>query len=113
MSQHSITFVNNTRFQVIIETWKIKLGGLSEYIETIVNAGMSMDLTSETGEWILTNYIYDKEMCNQWQHSGYKLGQTIGKFRDKPCAKGMYAWMNIDDFKIEYTNGLATLSINK
>jgi len=37
---------------------------------------------------------------------GVFSGTQIGKFRDKPCAKGDYVWMNTDKFQIIYDKGV-------
>jgi hypothetical protein len=110
MSIHTIIFKNNSSLPINIETWqKIKIG-LSEMIEETVKPWDSITMNSETGEWILNNYLSNNDMYNEWIKEGYKPGESIGKFRDTPCAKGNYSWMYNDNFEIVYNNGIVTFS---
>jgi hypothetical protein len=68
----------------------------------VVKEKESIVMNSETGEWFVNNYLIDKDMRDKWTNSGYKLGENIGKFRNKPCLKGNYSWLYHDDFQIIY-----------
>jgi hypothetical protein len=111
-NNYSVTFVNNSDLPVCLETWQQMLFGISEMVSLVVKENEHIVMSSETGEWFVNNYLFDKDICTKWTHSGYKLGETIGKFRNKPCIKGNYAWLYHDDFQIVYdiVNNLATFS---
>lgn len=109
---HSIIFYNNTNIPVSLETWQRKCRGLSEYNDICVKADESITMTSITGEWFITTYIYGTELKEQVKSGGHKLGMEIGKFCDRPCARGDYSWLADSriQFKIEYKDGVATLT---
>jgi hypothetical protein len=109
---HSIIFYNNTNIPVSLETWQRKLRGLSVYNDICVKKGESVTMESNTGEWFITTYIYGTELQEQVKSAGHQLGMDIGKFRDNPCYRGDYAWLDDDriPFKIEYKDGTATLT---
>jgi hypothetical protein len=109
---HSIEFINNTNIPVSLETWHQKLRGLSVYNDICVKNGESITMESNTGEWFITTYFIDKVLKEQVQSAGHKLGMEIGKFCDRPCARGNYSWLadSSIQFKIEYKDGTATLS---
>jgi hypothetical protein len=111
---HSITFFNNTNIPVSLETWQRKCRGLSVYNDICVKNGGSITMESVTGEWFITTYVYGKEIQEQFKTAGHQLGMEIGKFRDNPCIRGDYSWLDDDrlPFKIEYKDGVATLSHN-
>ena len=110
MSNHSVTFINESPLPISVETWQQTPNGLSEMKCEIVKPRESIFMRSETGEWEITTYLYDETMCSQWTKAGYKLCQTIGKFRNKPCIKGEYSWMYCNDFTVVYSNEVATFS---
>ena len=99
---NKITFTNNTDLPINIETWINKKHGISEMKEITVYEYETIEITSATGEWFLNSYINDKIMKEKWIISGYNLGIYIGKFRNTPCSKGKYSWINYDLFDITY-----------
>jgi hypothetical protein len=109
---HSITFYNNTNIPVSLETWQRKCWGLSVYNDICVKKGETINMDSNIGEWFITTYVYGDELQQQIKLAGYEVGLEIGTFRDKPCIKGDYVWLDDDrlKFKIEYNDGTATLS---
>jgi hypothetical protein len=70
-------------------------------------------ISSDTGEYFLDTYIYNKEMCDKWKAAGYQPGDTMGKFRDHPDYRGEYAWNVHDDFKIIYDKEKRTSTFSK
>jgi hypothetical protein len=115
MSEHFATFINNFELAVNIETWQILCFGLSEMKSITVKPGEKIIMGSETGEWLINSFIYDKDICNQWTNSGHEtsLGQEIGKFRNKPCAKDEYSWTYHNDFEIVYDKVEQTATFSK
>jgi hypothetical protein len=87
------TFINNTNLSVNIETWQIHRLGIDESISKLVLPGKKIRLISSTGEWLLNTYLFDKKLCDEWTSAGYTVGNTVGKFRNSPCARGNYSWM--------------------
>ena len=125
-----ITFVNNTPFPVMVETWKSNgIYGLSELSGVIVNEyheikciylpdpclysinsptttavnPKELTLYSITGEWYINSLFTDPDISARWKT--HKLPQTeIAKFRTSPCASGDYFWMNIENHFNMYYN---------
>jgi hypothetical protein len=105
MSEHFATFINNFTLSIVIETWQtLCFGFISEMKRVIVRPGEKIIMGSDTGEWLINSFIFDKDICDQWIAAGYKssLGQYIGKFRDSPCIRCDYSWMYRDEFVIVY-----------
>ena len=69
-------------------------------------------MVSETGEWYINTFFYDKKICDDWISAGYnhRLGEVIGKFRDESYGKNQYSWMCNDDFVIVYCKGIVSFS---
>jgi len=105
MSEHFATFINSSSLPVNIETWQTLCFGLINEMKRItVKPGEKIIMGSETGEWLINSFIFDRDICHQWRAAGYgsSLGQEIGKFRDHPCIRRQYSWMYHDDFEIVY-----------
>jgi hypothetical protein len=104
MSEHFATFINNFELPVNIETCQQIGFGFNEMKNITVKPGEKIIMGSDSGEWLINSYIYDKNICDQWTKSGYEniLGQKIGKFRDFPCVRGEYKWLFNTDFEIFY-----------
>lgn len=110
--KHSILFYNNTNIPVSLETWQRKCRGLSVYNDICVKNGEKRMMNSNTGEWFITTYVFGNELQDQVKQAGYEIGLEIGKFRDKPCIRGDYSWLDDDrlKFKIEYKDSIVTLT---
>jgi len=114
-----ITFVNDTPFPVIVETWEnFGKHGLSRMVNVTVNEYQELNciflpknmdsftfipeeslnvLYSITGEWHINSFFTNSEISDKWKK--HKLPQTvIGKFRSSPCMSGNYSWMFIDKY---------------
>ena len=102
MANHSITFHNNSNIPVSLETWQQESYGLSKYNYQYVNIGEIVKMRSETGEWFITTYLCDNELCKTIISSGYNTGITIAKFWDKPYLNGKYVSINVDSFDFEF-----------
>ena len=116
MIPHYVTFVNASALPINIETWQYCFFGFSEMKLKLVNPGEKIFMASETGEWLINTYFYDREIREKWISSGYKenLEQVIGKFKDEPYAKDRgYSWMCTNKFEIIYTNGVAIFQKKK
>ena len=78
-----------------------------------VNPGETVTMGSETGEWLLNTYFIDNLSRNKLTTFGYSTGQVIGRFRYKPYANNMYAWMCNKDFEILYHSGTASFKMSR
>ena len=114
MSQDSVTFTNKSNLPIILETIQQISHRMSVMKSVIVKSGETITLLSSTGEWLLDTYICDTEMVNEWLDAGYKVGTTIGKFRNKPCARGDYSWMfeYKNNFQIVYDKDTNTATFS-
>jgi hypothetical protein len=97
----SATFINKSGLPININSWLKKCDGLEEYVINTVQANESIVIKSSVGEWIIDNLLY-KEHADQWRASGVLPGNTIGKFREKPCYRGEYSWTFVENFDIVY-----------
>jgi hypothetical protein len=113
MSQHSVTFINGSSLPIILETFQQIYFGVSQMKSITVKSGETAMLNSDTGEWILHTYIYDTKIANEWLTAGYEVGKTIGKFRNTPCIRGDYSWMEDDDFQIVYDKDTKSATFSK
>ena len=97
---HETTFINDSELPINIETWQpltIRSESLNYFL---VQPGKKIILPSTTGEWYLQTYL-NKEFADQWREAGIQPGYRIGKFRNKPCIKGCYTWMEYDNSPFE------------
>ncbi len=106
----STSFTNNSLLPVSLETWQCSGTYVSKLNAIYVESGETSSMPSETGEWYVTNYIYDSKMRNKWNTAGYNTGFEIGKFRNTPCVKGDFVWTYSKDFQLEYMNGNVVLN---
>jgi hypothetical protein len=109
-NKYVVTIINESPITINVETWQSVFFGLSEMKSITLKHGEEQIMSSETGEWIINTFIFDKELCNQWIVAGYTPGNVIGKFRIHPAINGENTWMCDNDFKIVCTNGIAKLS---
>ena len=108
-SKYFPTLINNSGLPINLETWQ------QDTTNTVlVKSGEKIVLPSSTGEWYLQTYLYE-EFADEWREAGFRTGNQIGKFRDKPCASGDYSWMddNNSPFVIIYDNKNRTATFTK
>lgn len=106
-SDYTIKFSNKSGLPVIVDTWKWLMDGLAQTESIIVKSDEEIELSSITGEWTVHNLL-PSNLFHLWSQQGYFPVASIGKFRNKPCARGDYSWMDIDGFDLTYSNGLVT-----
>jgi len=106
------TIKNAYDLPINVETWQSAgFCGFLDVMETILlQKGETITMTSSTGEWHIDNYIFDKDMCDEWRKAGCKPGTEIGKFRATPAYNGETVFMYDGKFQIEYIGGVATFS---
>jgi hypothetical protein len=87
-----IHFHNATPFPLMIDTW------INTKVESFkVPPHHLILLTSSVGEWHMNTLFPDRKDRELWdQHKGLRHFTQIGKFRNKPCAQGNYAWMEYE-----------------
>ena len=111
-NEYFVTIINECDIPVNVETWQNLCFIFSEMKSITLKPGQRKTMSSETGEWFINTYVFDKELCNQWIIAGYTPGKVIGKFRIYPAISGENIWMFANDFKIVYFNGVAKISKN-
>lgn len=109
-----IHFHNATPFPVMIDTW------INTKLESFkVPPHHLILLTSSVGEWHMNTLFPNRKDRELWdQHKGLRHFTQIGKFRNKPCAQGNYAWMEYEkpfhcmysEFSESQVKGLITFS---
>lgn len=109
-NEYFITIINTSPLPVNVETWQSLSFGLSEMKSVTLQKDDRIVMSSETGEWFVNSFIYDKHARAKWESAGYQLGQVIGKFRSEPSINGENVWMCNDNFQIICSNGLAKIS---
>jgi Uma2 family endonuclease len=105
-----ITFVNESPLHVNIEAWQPMFAGfMSEMKTQLVRPGERIIMGSETGEWTLNTYFFDKELSDEW---GHRNGEVIGKIQEAVCKDkiGVYSWIYNTDFIVVCENRVATFS---
>ena len=109
-SHYYTTFINRSPLPVILTTWQPIFGGLlSECKNVNVKPSEKKTMASETGEWTINTYFYDKNSCGEWKAAGCAsiLGKDICTFSVHPLVNGKYSWFYDCDnkFHIVYDNG--------
>jgi hypothetical protein len=97
---HETTFINKSGLPINLETWQHTKNGGETLNYALVQSGEKTILASANGEWYLQTYL-NKEMADQWKKEGIQPGYRIGKFGNKPCMKGDYAWIEYEDSPFE------------
>jgi hypothetical protein len=97
---HETTFINNSGLPINLETWQHVTMATQTINFVLVQPGEKTILPSANGEWYLQTYL-NEEMADQWREAGIQPGYRIGKFCNKPCMKGDYAWMEYEDSPFE------------
>ena len=84
-----IHFHNATPFPLMIDTW------INTSIKSFkVPPHHLILLKSSVGEWHMNTHFPDLKDREVWdQYKNLRHFTQIGKFRNKPCAQGNYAWM--------------------
>ena len=109
-NEYFITIINESPLPINVETWQSLSFGLSEMKSILIKPGERQIMVSETGEWFINTFIFDKAMCEEWIKAGYTPGKVLGKFRSEPAIRGENVWLCDDDFKIVCFNGVAKIS---
>jgi len=109
-NEYFVTIINESPIPINVETWSSFCFGLSEMKSITLKPGERKIMSSQTGEWLINTYLFDKELCNQFVVAGYTEGKVIGKFRIDPAIRGENTWMCDNDFKIVCFNGVAKFS---
>jgi len=112
-----IHFHNASPFPVMIDTW------INTTLESFrIPSSHIVLLESSVGEWNIHSMFPDRKDRKLWyQQKGLEKLTNIGTFRNKPCAKGNYAWMEYDEpfhciyseFKNSEVKGLITFFMRK
>jgi hypothetical protein len=109
-TEYFVTIINESPIPINVETWKSVCFIFSEMKSITLKPGERKIMSSETGEWIINTYIFDKALCNQWIVAGYTPGKVIGKFRIDTAISGKNTWISDTEFKIIYFNGVVKIS---
>lgn len=111
---HETTFINDSGLPINLETWQHITMSSQTINFVLVQPGEKIVLPSSNGEWYLQTYL-NKEFADQWREAGIQPGYRIGKFSNKPCMKGDYAWMEYDEspFEIIYDTEKLTATFIK
>jgi len=111
------TFINNSGLPINLETFQNSKNviGVDEMVEILVKPGEKVIMPSTNGEWYLNNYFNITEGFEEWRKAGIRAGESVGKFRDKPCVRGNYSWMEHDNspFDIVYDSEKCTATFIK
>jgi hypothetical protein len=108
-----ITFINESPLPVNVEAWQPMFAGfMSEMKTQLVRPGERIFMGSETGEWTLNTYFFDKELSDEWARAGHRTGEVIGKIQEAVCKDkiGVYSWIYNADFTVVFKNRVATFS---
>ena len=111
-NKYFMTIINESPLPVNVETWQQLWFGLSEMKSITLKKGERIIMSSETGEWYVNSFIYNKVETTEWELSGYTMGKVIGKFQSEPAIGGKNVWMRDDIFQIECGNGIAKISLS-
>lgn len=104
MSMHIATFINETDLPIMVGSFMSvqNVEGLNKFKEELVESGKKITITSSTGEWFISNHFNEQIYKNMWVEKGLYKIYCSGKFRDQPCIRGEYSWMDTDLFNVIY-----------
>lgn len=98
---YQVSFTNQSKFPIVVESWVHVLDGLSSMKEFVVKQNQTVDVTSVTGEWYLHNMLSDPSDFNIWESEGFVYTGRVGKFQLDAAANGKFAWFDCDRFNIK------------
>jgi hypothetical protein len=101
MSIQSAQFINETNFPIEVSGLIQFMSGLNKLESKIVMPSEQCTIISITGEWFLN---IPPEYSDMWEK--IETGYSIGKFRNSPCIRGNYSWMDTDNFTIVFNNNV-------
>ena len=108
-----ILFHNNTHLPVIVETWVNNNSKMSHYLTNLVVEPFEYaDLTSITGEWYINCRFSDEPRRSLWtqfytdKNLNYIGSYYLGKFRNTPCMRGEYSWLEDEYFECVHFDGI-------
>ena len=101
MSIQSALFINETYLPIEVSGLIQVMSGLNKLDSKIVMPNEESIIISITGEWFLN---IPPEYSKMWEK--IETGYSIGKFRNSPCIRGDYSWMDTDNFIITFSNNI-------
>jgi len=111
-----VLFHNNTHLPIIVETWVNDNSKISHTLTNLVVEPFEYaDLTSITGEWYINCRFSEERRMTLWRQfytdkNTNNMGSYyLGKFRNAPCMRGEYSWLEDDYFECVYYNGIMEL----
>ena len=109
LNTEHIIFHNKTHLPIIVETWVYNNPNL---INVVIEPFEKKQLYISTGEWYINCRFYEEHRKLLWkQFYTNKLSNLVflyylGKFRNTPCFRGDYSWLEYDWFECLYCNGI-------
>lgn len=109
LNTEHVIFYNNTYLPIMIETWVYNNPNLTHIV---IEPFEKLQLHSCTGEWYINCRFTEDSRKLLWKqfytnnHSILQSSYYLGKFRNTPCIRGDYSWLENDWFECIYCNGM-------
>ena len=110
MSIKTAPFINETDLPIEVSGLIQVLPGLNKLDSIVVMPNEKCTIRSITGEWFLTTHFNESKYRVMWAEKKMETMYTIGKFRNEPCIRGDYSWMDTDIFTVTYTDNVFKFS---
>lgn len=114
MSIQTALFINETDLPVEVSGLIQVMVGLNKLDSIVVMPNEESTIRSITGEWFLSIPYNDSKYRVMWAEK--KMNNTmysLGKFRNSPCMRGDYVWMDTDTFTVKFKENVFRFCYDK
>jgi len=110
MSIQTALFINETDLPIEVSGLIQIMVGLNKLDSIVVMPNEESTIRSITGEWFLSIPYNDSKYHVLWAKKKMNTMYNIGKFRNSPCIRGDYAWMDTDTFNVTFSENVFKFS---
>lgn len=102
MSIQIALFINETDLPIEVSGLIQVMEGLNKLDSKVVMPNEECIIRSLTGEWFLSTYFNDPKYRVMWARNKMETMHSLGKFRNTPCSRGEYSWMDTEKFTVTF-----------
>ncbi len=110
MAIQTAIFINETDLPIEVSGLIQIIPGLNKLDSKVVLPNEESIILSLTGEWFLGTHFNDSKYRVMWAEKKMETMYSLGKFRNTPCIRGDYSWMNTDNFTVTFDNNIFRFS---
>ena len=110
MSIQTAIFINETDLPIEVSGLIQVMPGLNKLDSKVVLPNEESTILSLTGEWFLSTHFNESKYRVMWAEKKMDTISSLGKFRNSPCIRGEYSWMETDHFTVTFDNNIFRFS---